>query len=68
VDWKRPEPGGPIRTFIVSLLGAATLTAGLLLIRQQRDAEAELELKKQIPAGEKAARVVTLDRLRELGL
>jgi hypothetical protein len=60
--------GGPIRTFIVSLLGAATLAAGLLLIRQQQEAEAELELKNQIPAGERSARVVTLDRLRELGL
>jgi hypothetical protein len=63
-----PEPGGPIRTFIVSLLGAATLTAGLLLIRQQREAEAQADSTKQIPAGEGTARVVTLDRLRELGL
>jgi hypothetical protein len=49
-------------------LGAATLTAGLLLIRQQRENDAELEVKKNIPAGERTARVVTLDRLRELGL
>ena len=71
-DWGKgrdtPEPGGLIRTFVVSLLGAATLTAGLLLIRQQREVEAELEVKKQIPAGERTARVVDLDRLRELGL
>ncbi len=69
VKWAgHPKLGGLIRTFFVSLLGAATLTAGLLLIRQQREVEAELEVKKQIPAGERTARVVDLDRLRELGL
>jgi len=63
-----PQPGGLIRTFIARLLGAATLTTGRLLIRQQREVEAELEVKKQIPAGERTARAVDLDRLRELGL
>lgn len=60
------DPGGPIRTFIVSLLGAVALTAGILVIRNQR--EAESQLRKQIPAGEKTARVVSLEKLRELGL
>ena len=60
------DPGGPIRTFIVSLLGAAALTAGILVIRNQR--EAESQLRKQIPAGEKTARIVSLEKLRELGL
>ena len=60
------DPGGPIRTLIVSLLGAAALTAGFFVIRHQR--EAEDELKNQIPAGEKTARTVSLDKLRELGL
>ena len=58
--------GGLIRTLIVSLLGAAALTAGILVIRNQR--EAENELRKQIPAGEKTARTVSLEKLRELGL
>jgi hypothetical protein len=51
---------------LVSLLGAAALTASLLALRQQR--EAGENVGRQIPAGEKTARVVTLDRLRELGL
>ncbi len=59
-------PGGSIRTLIVSLLGAAALTAGIFVIRHQR--EAENELRNQIPAGEKTARTISLDKLRELGL
>ena len=62
-----PEPGGLIRTFLVSLLGAATLTAGLLLVRQHQK-EAEAEARKQVPAGENAVRTVSLEKLRELGL
>jgi hypothetical protein len=71
-DWvsrkERPfDAGGPIRNFLVGLLGAATLTAGLLLVRQHQR-EAETEAKHLVPAGEKVARQVDLDRLRELGL
>jgi hypothetical protein len=61
-----PEPGGIIRTFIVSLLGAAAVTASILVLRHQR--EAEVEVKTQIPAGEKTIRIASLERLRELGL
>lgn len=61
------DPGGTIRKFIVSLLGAATLTAGLLIVRQHHKVT-EAEAQKQIPAGEKAGRDVSLQRLRELGL
>jgi len=61
------NPGGPIRTFLVSLLGAATLTAGLFLVRQhQREADAEAQ--RQVPAGERVARNISLEKLRELGL
>jgi hypothetical protein len=60
------NPGGPIRTLIVSLVGAATLTAGLLLVRQQKDAG--VETKRQVPVGERTAKDISLDRLRELGL
>jgi hypothetical protein len=60
------DPGGPIRTFIVSLLGAAAVAAGILAFRYHR--EAENEFKGQIPAGERTARTASLDKLRELGL
>ncbi|MGD8359993.1 MAG: hypothetical protein PVJ04_01085 [Gemmatimonadota bacterium] len=42
------------------------MAAGLLAFRFHR--EAETELKGQIPAGEKTARTVSLEKLRELGL
>jgi len=61
------NPGGPIRTFFVSLLGAATLTVGLLLVRQHQK-EAESEARGKVPAGERMARNVSLEKLRELGL
>ena len=61
------SPGGPIRTFLVSLLGAATLTAGLLLVRQHQK-ESSAEADRQVPAGERMARNISLDKLRELGL
>ena len=61
------NPGGTIRTFFVSLLGAATLTAGLLLVRQHQK-EADAEARRQVPAGENTARIVSLEKLRELGL
>jgi hypothetical protein len=50
----------------VSLLGAAALTAGILVIRHQKEAEADP--KTRIPAGEKTVRIASLERLRELGL
>jgi hypothetical protein len=62
------DPGGTIRKFIVSLLGAATLTAGLFIVRQQQQKVAEAEAQKHVPAGGKVARDVSIQRLRELGL
>jgi hypothetical protein len=59
--------GDTIRTFLVSLLGAATLTAGVLLVRHHQT-KAEVEARKQVPAGESTARTVSIDELRELGL
>jgi hypothetical protein len=47
-------------------LGAAALAAGFFAIRYHR--EAENDLKGQIPAGERTARTVSLEKLRELGL
>jgi hypothetical protein len=63
---RNPEPGGTIRTFFVSLLGAFAFVAGFFFIRHQRDGEAEV--KGQVPAGERMARTTSLERLRELGL
>ena len=62
-----PKEGGTIRTFLVSLLGAATLTAGVLLVRHHQT-KAEVGARKQVPAGESTARTASLDKLRELGL
>jgi hypothetical protein len=49
----------------VSLVGAATLVVGFLVFLQQRREGRTSD--QQIPAGEKAVRTVSLDRLRELG-
>lgn len=59
-----PNPGGTIRTLIVSLLGAAALTAGLLAFRHQRQANP----RPQVHAGETVGQMASLERLRELGL
>jgi hypothetical protein len=56
----------PIRAFLVSLLGAATVTAGLLLIRLRRQARGDAAFCA--PGGGINAHTVSLDRLRELGL
>ena len=42
------------------------MAAGILAFRYHR--EAENDLKGQIPAGERTARAVSLEKLRELGL
>ena len=65
--------GGTIRTFIVSLLGAAALTAGILVLKHQREDEVEPTDRiragaNRIPAGETTPRLASLERLRELGL
>lgn len=57
--------GGPIRTFTVSLIGAAALAAGLLLIRQQKNVDA-LRFK-DVPPGETVPTQISLDRIRSLG-
>ena len=60
-----PFPEVPIRALVVSLVGAAALTAGLVLIRQQR--QVEEPRVKEIPAGETVPGSISLERLRELG-
>lgn len=58
--------GGAIRTLAVSLLGAAVLAAGLLVIRHQKIEEQET--RKEIRPGETVRSDISLDRLRELGI
>ena len=57
--------GGHIRTFTVSLIGAAALAAGPLLLRQQKQVESPR--LKEVPAGESVPSEISLERLRELG-
>ena len=55
-----------MRTLTYSLLGAAALAAGLLLVRQQKLVEDERP--KLVPAGETVPANISLERLRELGI
>ena len=55
-----------MRTLTYSLLGAAALAAGVLLVRQQKQVEGERP--KSVPAGETVPAVISLERLRELGI
>ena len=54
-----------IRTLVVSLIGVAAFTAGLVLFRQQKLVDTRI---KELPAGETVPRSISLERLRELGL
>jgi hypothetical protein len=49
-------------------MGAASLVAGLMVIRHHREADTESELKKNVPAGEKTTRTASLEQLRKLGV
>jgi len=59
---------GRIRTFAVSLMSAAAVAAGLLLLRQQRHEDVEPTLDNVVPAGETVPGTISLERLRELGI
>ena len=54
-----------IRTLIVSIVGVAAFTAGLVLFRQQKQVGAPV--KKQVPAGENLPGTISLERMRESG-
>lgn len=62
-----PRPGGTIRALLVSLVGVATLTAGLLLMRQHYKEVVE-GARRFVPADGRLAKTVSIERLRELGL
>ena len=54
-----------IRTLIVSIVGVAAFTAGLVLFRQQKQVGAPVV--KQVPAGESLPGTISLERMRESG-
>ena len=56
---------GSIRKFTYSLLGAAALAAGLLLIRQQKQ---DATVAAELAPGESVPSEISLKRLRELGI
>jgi hypothetical protein len=57
--------GGPIRTFFVSLLGAAALATGLVILNQK--GPEPLPKKRDSHAGERQPGTISLERLRKLG-
>jgi hypothetical protein len=62
---KSSQREASIRTLIVSIIGVAAVTAGLVLFRQQKQVGAPV--LKQVPAGENHPGTISLERLRELG-
>lgn len=61
-----PQGNDPMRKLTYSILGAAAVAAGVLLVRQQK--ADETEQPRVVPAGETVPAVIQLDRLRELGI
>jgi hypothetical protein len=57
---------GTIRKVTYSLLGAAALAAGLLLIRQQK--QEDPRVAGELAPGEAVPSEISLERLRELGI
>ena len=55
----------PMRTLTLGIIGAATLAAGLVLVRQQR--APEVERPRVVPAGESQPAEISLERIRALG-
>lgn len=55
-----------IRTLVVSLIGAAAVAAGLVLLRQQKDSEIEEAAK--VPAGERVPATIVLEKIRNAGI
>ena len=59
---------GKIRTLAVSLMSAAAVAAGLVLIRGVRHENVEQIAESIVPAGETVPSTISLERLRELGI
>ena len=65
VDWKDVED--TIRKLTISLVGAAALAAGILLVRQQKQIDPK-DSASAIPPVKTVQVQVSLERLRELGI
>lgn len=60
------HPKGPdMKKFALGLISAAALTTTFLLVRQQRDPDAQV--LRTVPAGETQPVHLSLQRIRELG-
>ena len=59
-----PSEEATIRKFMLGLVGAAALAAGLLLVRQQK----QTQPREAVAEAESATGAITLERMRELGL
>lgn len=57
-----------MRTLTLSLIGAAALAAGIVLVRQPREPEDTAPRVRDNPAGETTQGAISLDRIRALGL
>lgn len=61
-----PEPcEATIRTFVVSLIGAAAVAAGLVILRQQKDPGIFMA---EVPPGESVPATLVLERIRSAGI
>ena len=59
-----PNEEATIRKFMLGLVGAAAVAAGLLLVRQQK----QTQPREAVAEAESATGAITLERMRELGL
>lgn len=55
-----------IRTLVVSLIGAAAVAAGLVLLRQEKDSE--IGEAGEVPPGERVPATIVLERIRNAGI
>jgi len=57
----------PIRTFLVSLIGATAVAAGIIAVRSQLQSDGEARVD-DVPPGETVPAEIVLERLREAGI
>lgn len=61
-----PRRRTSIRTFLVSVIGAAAMVAGLVLLRQQK--QPRVEAVTDVPPGETVPATIVLERIRQAGI
>lgn len=57
-----------IRTFLVSLIGATAVAAGILAVRHQKQSTEETSAVSPVPPGESVPAEIVLERLRKAGI